>query len=952
MRISGSMKRLSKKIAFRTTSLMLVLVLVFSTVMGTIAYASRITFEHRLDGYHLRDAAHRYIARYVDTDMSLWERMWDYVNGADFTQTQFQRLYRSAVRNISRMRFRNALRDIETAIVLYEGENTEMKVALWMKKGSLHILVGEYDAASAALDRVLEFEPMIADVFLLKAQAYQGMEHFDEMLESLERYLALTESGEISALLESLQRELARHEAEMLRLSEIDREIQTGLRAMYIGEYELAYEVFRRAAMLDEYAVLQAEGFHYHRGHVRFALGYYADAARDFLDSINRGFAVHASIHNRGVALMRAADDYIGAGLEYLIRAAEMNDNEEIREHAQTMLMLIELDVAVMLEDSGRAAHIGMYNRGLELMNAGDTSWIGYMMRASEMDYDAEIQSMALDVIAEFTGVSRAVVGSGRLSDYINDYYRGIADFEGGNFEAAARYFFQSIQSGYLRHSSTYNRGVSLLMTGDYEIGLWYVYEAAQMDEDPEVRVMAEDLLVQLFQQSTNVAQELSEVEQVLLYGRNALQAGENVRAIEFFTQVMQYDEDFDWLSYYRALARFGLEDYEGAVYDFSLAIQAGYETHRSKYNKGVSLIMANNPETGLYYINLAAELGYDIDAQETALAFIEKFGELVIFALEGEFSAGIEALLASEYAEAEAAFTRAMAIARDYAGLYYYRGVARFAQYDFMGAAEDFSIAMEGGYRAHNSMYNRGVSLIMADELAEGLIYIEHSALLDEDDHVRAMAAEFLNQISAAEAQAELVYLLISAQTRADVGDYEGMLEYLEEYLESVPDAYDIRLIFAQALFASGQFERVVEQCKAILEYLEFLEYGKNENVEYILGLAALQIGDFELADIAFTRAIEGLPRGDDSIYGAHYYRGVARISLGEYRAAISDFTRSIRLDEVAQSSYFNRAVARLMIGGMESATRDDLQHASRMRDDPVLAQQAAELLAEVRSW
>ena len=66
--------------------------------------------------------------------------------------------------------------------------------------------------------------------------------------------------------------------------------------------------------------------------------------------------------------------------------------------------------------------------------------------------------------------------------------------------------------------------------------------------------------------------------------------------------------------------------------------------------------------------------------------------------------------------------------------------------------------------------------------------------------------------------------------------------------------------------------------------QYAAIKDAGTDAQTEYLFGLNAVKHSDFAAAEEALTRAITK----DDSFDGIYYYRGVSRMSLGNYSGAI----------------------------------------------------------------
>lgn len=87
-----------------------------------------------------------------------------------------------------------------------------------------------------------------------------------------------------------------------------------------------------------------------------------------------------------------------------------------------------------------------------------------------------------------------------------------------------------------------------------------------------------------------------------------------------------------------------------------------------------------------------------------------------------------------------------------------------------------------------------------------------------------------------------------------------------------------------------------------------------------YERGQSRMKLGEFEAAIIEFSKAIE-LDAKNPHAYAA---RGNARINIGAINEAIADFTQAIALDPSRRVPYINRAIARVDVGDLDGAIAD----------------------------
>ena len=306
---------------------------------------------------------------------------------------------------------------------------------------------------------------------------------------------------------------------------------------------------------------------------------------------------------------------------------------------------------------------------------------------------------------------------------------------------------------------------------------------------------------------------------------------------------------------------------------------------------------------------------------------------------VESEYLEGLHAMQSEDYALAEAALSRAIALDSSYEGVNYYRGVCRLSLENYSGAVADFTDSINNGYMVHSSYYNRGISLIMENEHEEGQKDIILAAELSEDPSVKSRAEDFLVQIEEYQNEAQLAQYLTKAQLCSELKDMAGVCENLEAYLEEAPSDIFTRTSLAQARYANEDYKEALEQ------YAIVLKSEQNAEIEYMYGMTALQLSEFILAEKALSRSIAI----DDNCLNVYYYRGVCRLSLDDYKGAVEDFTVSIISKDMVQGSLFNRGVSYLMMDKTDLGTKD-LIEASDMNEDAEIKKQAKQLLTEIK--
>ena len=208
-----------KRLWFRMTAFLLALIMVFSIWANG---AIQIRIQTRSD----QDAAGQYLIDNTDYiqsgDMArLEEKVQSY-----FQPTTLEDYYRLAGTQIGAGEYEQALGSVDTCLELYAGDDENLYLDLMLKRGCLHVLLGQYDQAVAALEQVLLTDPEQADAYLVLAQIYSEMGNYQGLIPVLGEYLKLKpEDSDIrvvlaQALFQTGAYQLAIKEYEQLKLVE------------------------------------------------------------------------------------------------------------------------------------------------------------------------------------------------------------------------------------------------------------------------------------------------------------------------------------------------------------------------------------------------------------------------------------------------------------------------------------------------------------------------------------------------------------------------------------------------------------------------------------------------------------------------------------------------------------------------------------------------------------
>jgi tetratricopeptide (TPR) repeat protein len=189
------------------------------------------------------------------------------------------------------------------------------------------------------------------------------------------------------------------------------------------------------------------------------------------------------------------------------------------------------------------------------------------------------------------------------------------------------------------------------------------------------------------------------------------------------------------------------------------------------------------------------------------------------------------------------------------------------------------------------------------------------------------------------AEAPGAADIYLVKAQIYAQRENMGALSQCLNAYLKLRPEDTAIRALLAQAQFTQGDYKAAAQQ------YAEILETSPDAKTEYLFGLNAVKNSDFAAAEASLTKAMAK----DDNFDGIYYYRGVSRMSLGNYPGAIEDLTVSIEKEHMLQASYYTRGLCFLMDNQYERGLAD-IDAAANRNDDPEVTKLVEQLIAELQ--
>lgn len=304
--------------------------------------------------------------------------------------------------------------------------------------------------------------------------------------------------------------------------------------------------------------------------------------------------------------------------------------------------------------------------------------------------------------------------------------------------------------------------------------------------------------------------------DRVMTIARNALYFEDYVLSIQYFNQVINAKPYLYEPYFYRGMAKFYLDDYQGAEEDCSLAIQrnpfvvGAYQVRglsrirQSKYDLAIedySSALRFDPENVSLWHNLALchlqkkdysaareELGRLLEVsprytsaylmrgeaflhENDTIAAINDFNraiELERFEPNGYTARAMVELQQAKYKEAEEDFDQAIRLSVRNASNYINRALARFHQNNLRGAMSDYDLALDiepGNFIGH---YNRGLLRAQVGDDNRAIEDFDFVLKIDPDD----MMATFNRGV-----------------LRSQTGDYRGAISDFSHVLEVYPN-------------------------------------------------------------------------------------------------------------------------------------------------------------------
>ncbi len=199
--------------------------------------------------------------------------------------------------------------------------NPTMYADLLLKQACIDVIEEKNDMALLTLDAAIRVQPDLADAYLVRTQVYASQGEVDAAIESLEKYIELTEDTSLYETVAQLNEAKGDIEAAQAAYdkyvagagSEVEEAgFQAGLYKMQAGKFEEAIEAFEAYAEDETYGA----GAAYNIGVCRMNSGDYAGAIEAFDTCEEKGGTFEGLYYNRGVCALlgedwaKAAEDF------------------------------------------------------------------------------------------------------------------------------------------------------------------------------------------------------------------------------------------------------------------------------------------------------------------------------------------------------------------------------------------------------------------------------------------------------------------------------------------------------------------------------------------------------------------------------------------------------------------------------------------------------------------
>lgn len=349
--------------------------------------------------------------------------------------------------------------------------------------------------------------------------------------------------------------------------------------------------------------------------------------------------------------------------------------------------------------------------------------------------------------------------------------------------------------------------------------------------------------------------------EQLMRIGQNAIYFEDYMLSIQYFNMVIQAKPEQAKPYFYRAVAKFNLEDYSGAEADATLAIERNPFLNDVWEIRGVA-----RQNLGKY---------------EEAISDYDKALEALPGNKQILFNKALAQDALKDYVSSEKTFNELMRHNPNYDRAYRGRAKLRMSQGDTLGAISDLDTALMLNKYSHE-MYAMRAGL----EATSTKNY--EKALSDMNEAIRLQPQESQ-------------YYVIRAQVYYGLDNYDGAME---DYGNAINlDPYNMIAYYNRGILRAeiNDINRAIEDFSAVLR-LNPSDY----RTLYNRAILYRNIHDFENALADVSKVIDVVP--DFAV--AHFLRSEIYKEMGDKRKAFQEYDKSIELVKRLSASEETRKI------------------------------------------
>jgi tetratricopeptide (TPR) repeat protein len=304
----------------------------------------------------------------------------------------------------------------------------------------------------------------------------------------------------------------------------------------------------------------------------------------------------------------------------------------------------------------------------------------------------------------------------------------------------------------------------------------------------------------------------------VLAIGKNALYFEDYVLSIQYFNQVIKSKPYLAEPYFYRALAKFSLDDFNGAENDLDLCIERNpFLWHAYQYRGAARQNQGNFKGA--------------VEDFDKGLEFRPENRQILI-------NKSIAYILAKEYEPAVSTLNLLLQYQPKYTQAYLVRGSVYAEQGDSLKAFENYNYAIELDKYYAPSYAQRGLLYLRQEKYTDALKDLDEAIRLETRNiayHInRGLVKYYLNDLRGAMNDYDIVINLEAQNTiarfnrgllRSTVGDVYGAIEDFDEVIKLEPDNFIA--LYNRAILSSDarQYrEAVADLDKVLAEYPNFV--------------------------------------------------------------------------------------------------------------------------------